>query len=413
MSANLGAVQAVFVNNFAYGTISLTANTSVEVVNQSTNTTSGKPEAVYANELIVASGATLNLNNLHVYVRGDQISGSVVNGSVTLIPVGGSLALNTPTPGTLTPAGAVDDWTFYGTAGESLTIQLNPDTGGSSPAASPTLNWGQVSLGGSSGNTLATASSASSGAIASISGFVLPANGTYTIKVQASAGQPSSTGNYVLSAYDVTPNVKALTVDQQADGTIGNPYGLDRWDFTGSSGQQVQLDVVSAGGGVQFDLTGPGNQVLFSDLQASSGLITLRASGAYVLTAHGSGGQGGSYAFELEQTTVTSLTLGGTDSGTLAGTGQAQLFSVSVPSAQSLVVSLQDGATTDVVQLFAKLGAPPTPDNYDATTSGGAAPARNCSSPRRRRGRGTSWCTPPRSPRPAASPSRPSGRRSS
>ena len=53
MSADLGAVQAGFVNNFAYGTISLTSNTSVELVDQSHNTTSGKPEAVYANELIV------------------------------------------------------------------------------------------------------------------------------------------------------------------------------------------------------------------------------------------------------------------------------------------------------------------------------------------------------------------------
>ena len=48
MSADLGGVQAGFVKNFAYGTISLTANTSVELVDQSANTTSGKPEAVYA-----------------------------------------------------------------------------------------------------------------------------------------------------------------------------------------------------------------------------------------------------------------------------------------------------------------------------------------------------------------------------
>ena len=29
------------------------------------------------------SGATLNLNNLHLYVRGDQISGTIVGGTVT------------------------------------------------------------------------------------------------------------------------------------------------------------------------------------------------------------------------------------------------------------------------------------------------------------------------------------------
>ena len=150
-------VQAGFVNNFAYGTISLTANTSVELVDQSHNTTSTKPEAVYADELIVPAGATLNLNNLHLYVRGDQISGTVVGGTVIVVPSGGSIALNTPTPGTLTPAGAIDNWTFYGTAGESITIQLNPGGGGSNPAVSPTLNWGQVSLLNAGGNSLATA----------------------------------------------------------------------------------------------------------------------------------------------------------------------------------------------------------------------------------------------------------------
>ncbi len=331
MSADLGATQAGFVNNFAYGTLSLTANTSVELVDQSKNTTTGKAEAVYADELIVPAGATLNLNNLHLYVRGEQVSGTVLGGSIITVASGGSIALNTPTPGTLTPAGATDDWTFYGTAGESITVQLNPGSGGSNPAASPTLNWGQVGLLNPSGAVLTTASSASSGAVATISAFTLPTSGTYTLQAQAAPGQTSSTGNYVLSAYNVTPNLRLLTLNQQEDGTIGNAYGVDQWQFTGSSGQQVQLHVVSTSGGIQFDLTGPGNQALFSDLQADSGLITLPATGTYTLTAHGSGGQGGSYAFALNQTSVTSLSLGGTDNGTLADSGQAQLFTVVVP----------------------------------------------------------------------------------
>ena len=109
MSADIGAAQAGFVNNFAYGTISLTAALRSNWLTSRHNTTSGKPEAVYANELIVPSGATLNLNNLHLYVRGDQIGGTIVGGTVSVVPTGGSIALNTPTPGTLTPAGATDD----------------------------------------------------------------------------------------------------------------------------------------------------------------------------------------------------------------------------------------------------------------------------------------------------------------
>ena len=71
-----------------------------------------------------------------------------------------------------------------------------------------------------------------------------------------------------------------MTVNQKETGTINNPYGLDQWDFTGIAGQQVQLDVISTSGGIQFDLTGPSNQTLFSDLQADSSLITLPATGS-------------------------------------------------------------------------------------------------------------------------------------
>ena len=185
MSVDMGAVQSGFVNNFAYGTISLTSNTSVELVDQSHNTTSSSPEAVYVNELVVASGATLNLNGLHLYVRGDEISGTVLDGTVILVPAGGAISLGTPTPGTLTPAGAIQNWTFYGTAGESISIQLNPGSSGSNPAVSPYLDWGQVSLLNASGGSLASASSATSGAFATISSFTLPTSGTYTIQVKA------------------------------------------------------------------------------------------------------------------------------------------------------------------------------------------------------------------------------------
>ena len=373
MSADLGSVQAGFNRNFAYGTLSLSSNTSIELVDQSHNTSSTSPEAVYANELIVPSGATLNLNNLHLYVRGDQVSGSIVGGTVTVVPSGGSIALNTPTPGTLTPAGAVDNWTFYGTAGESITIQFNPGSGGTNPALSPLLNWGQAALLNAGGNSLATTSSASSGAIASISGFALPASGTYTIQVQAPQAEGSSTGNYVLSVYNVTPTVSSLTVNQPYTGTIGGAYGVDQYDFTGAAGQQVQLHVVNSSGGVEFDLSGPGGYTAFTDLSSDSSLITLPSTGSYVLTAHGNGAAGGAYAIALEQTSVTNLTLGTPYSGTLAGSGQAQLFAVNVPATQALFVTLQDSSQSNVNEIYAKLGSPPTRGDYDYRFANGVS----------------------------------------
>ena len=71
-----------------------------------------------------------------------------------------------------------------------------------------------------------------------------------------------------------------------------------------------------------FDLTGPNGQSLFSGLTASSGPITLPASGQYTLTVHGDGGNAGSYAFALDQISVTNLSLGTAHTGTLTGSGR-------------------------------------------------------------------------------------------
>ena len=173
MSADLGAVQAGFVNNFAYGTISLTSSTSVELVDQSHNTSEHEPRGRLCRRADRAERghpepeqpAPLRPR------RPDQRHGRGRNGHSSF-PSGGSIALNTPTPGTLIPAGAVDDWTFYGTAGESITVQLNPGGSGSIAGALAACSTGARSrCSNASGNVLASASSASSGAIATISGF--------------------------------------------------------------------------------------------------------------------------------------------------------------------------------------------------------------------------------------------------
>ena len=182
----------------------------------------------------------------------------------------GAIALNTPTAGAINTVGQVDDWTFYGTTGESVAVQLNPGAEGSQPAAYPQVGWGQVDLIEPNNDILASASSSSSGSIAAFNDTTLPANGTYTIQLQVPYGEPVNTGNYVLSAYNVTSL------------TLGTPYN-----------------------------------------------------------------------------------------GTLAGSGQSQLFAVNVPSAQALLVTVQDSSSADVNELYAKLGSPPTPYEYDDSSANG------------------------------------------
>ncbi len=68
------------------------------------------------------------------------------------------------------------------------------------------------------------------------------------------------------------------------------------------------------------------------------------------------------------------MTLGTIYDGTLANTGQSQLFSAVVASTQTLFVSLQDATPGVVDELYAQLGTPPTPTNFayssTSTTSG-------------------------------------------
>ena len=46
--------------------------------------TGNTPEALYVNTLIVPSGATLNLDGLHLYARTEQVNGTIVQGGAVI-----------------------------------------------------------------------------------------------------------------------------------------------------------------------------------------------------------------------------------------------------------------------------------------------------------------------------------------
>jgi RHS repeat-associated protein len=368
MSADDGAVASGFVNNFAYGTIALANNAYVQLVDLSSNTASGAPEALYVNSLIVPAGTTLDLNRLHLYARAVQNDGTII-GTVQQLPDSGPLALNTPTPAAINSAGALDAWTFFGRAGQTMTILVDPGSGAASGPLSPTLGWAQVQLVSPQGAGLAQADNTAtgSGAVVRLDEVPLPTDGTYTILVQAPTGESSSTGNYVLTAAVVTPTVRPLTVDQQYTGDIVNPFAVDQWTFSGSAGESVDLHVFGADAhNVAYTLTGPGRSTVFAGLQADSGLVDLPSDGNYVLSVQSSNLNTGGYSFELEQMSVAALNLGETYWGTLTGSGYAQFFTVNLPTNESLQVNLQDkGSSADVNELYVRDGAPPTPSDYD------------------------------------------------
>ena len=316
MSADDGPGQANFANNSSYGTLIIYPG-NVQLVDQFHNSSSpaGDPEAIYVNQLEVLPGATLNLNGLHFYARVADISGSLIGGVVT--PPGGPITLNTPTAADMSNAGETDAWTFYGQAGQQVTVELNPGSSsypGSPAALSPTLNYGQVTLLGPNGNVVVpTVASQSSGAVAELVDVTLPSAGTYTIDVQAAASDSSATGDYVLTASVVTSVIdpSGLTLDQQYTGDLVNPLELDEWNFAGTAGELVDLHLINGTDtNVAYTLVGPGGSTVFSNLQADSGAIGLPASGNYSLQVDSFAGNTGGYSFELQQISVVSLGAG-------------------------------------------------------------------------------------------------------
>jgi hypothetical protein len=323
-----------------------------------------------------------------------QINGTLINGSVSVAADGGPLARNTPTPGKISAAGEVDDWTFYGRAGELITVIAGAGSGGLLAPVAPALNSAQVTLLDPSGNSLASGSNPQTGADVSLPGVVLPADGSYHVRVQAPAGLASATGDYVLSIWDAPVHTSPLNLNQTVAGRLGTPFAEDHWTFTAARGDQVRFDLVNATTpAIQFDLTGPGGSTLFGGANTSSDLISLLVSGTYDLTVHVVPLQRGAYAFRLEQSSVTDLTLNAAYHGTFAGAGQAQLFRVDVPALQQLQVVLQDAAPADRAEVYAARGTA-----RRVPTSSSAPPTRppqrrSSSSLPRHQAPGTCWST--------------------
>lgn len=379
MSHDLLAAPVGFTNNFLYQSIELGNNTRVRLVDQSDNAPGSDPEALYVNSIVIPAGTTLDLNHLRLYARAVQSDGAVVNGTIIQIADSGPIVLATPTSGQIDPVhpGQLDEWTLFGHAGRSITARINPGSSGAPAPLSPYLSWANVQILDPQNNPLGPANgvnSASPGAIVTLNNILLPTDGTYKIRVRASTDHTASTGNYLVGIWDSTPNVQTLPLSQNVSGTIATPFSLDQWNFSATAGQQVQFHVNgSSGGGLGFSLTGPGGYTAFTDLGGDSPLTNLPSSGAYTLNAYTLNGASGSYNVVLRQTSVTVLPLENTYNGSLAGSGQAQLFIVPVTTTDPLSFILTDPNPADHTELYVRFGSAPTRQTYDYGVTGAGA----------------------------------------
>ncbi len=365
MSQDRGPTAGGFIDNFLYERLAL-AGAFVRLVDQADNAGGSEPEALYVNNLIVPSGNTLDLNGLAVYTRAAQINGTILNGTVTLVGDGGGLPLNQMTPGTIATAGEVDEWTFFGRAGDVVSVVAT--TGGTAfnaPVA-PQLGFVHVDVLDPSGAVLASQSTTSSGVALELLGLSLAAEGVYRVRVRTPDAQPTLTGNYQIGVFDATIDAAPLVFNQTHFGGHETQYSTDRWTFSAAAGQQVKFDLLNTtSSGTRFSLTGPSGLVIFAGASGDSALVTLPTAGQYVLEAtEVQGNSPTAYAFRLDATLVTDLLPNTTYAGALAGSGHTQLFRLPLAAAERFRIDLDDAASDNRNELYVKFGAPPTRSDF-------------------------------------------------
>ncbi len=190
--------------------------------------------------------------------------------------------------------GAIDDYTFSGTAGQKIYVNFQLLSEGGL----------QSSLFAPDGSLLYTRDDPrvfvhNSGTIP------LPQTGSYTLRL-ASAATPS----YQFQIFDVPlPDVKPVVLGQPNSGAIETPGAQDEWTFTGQAGKSVYLDVLSLntvfGGDTVFTIFSPDGSNISEksstvEFRVDQG-VTLPLDGQYriVVKADFNGAQLPTYSFRV------------------------------------------------------------------------------------------------------------------
>lgn len=283
-SKDLGPVSEGFLeSNFLMGTLHVVNGTVLRLIDNTVNAGKDptKKEAVYVNTLIVDANATFDPGGYHVYARSKIIKGTVMDSvdtsnDVIIVKGGGPLPFNVTVPATIDATQTNHNWTFAGRTGARITLDLKPVT---------TTFWAQLSLIDPTGKTVLTVRSASAGAVLTgLSNIDLTATGQYRVVVSADSAHPSSTGDYTITATDVTPAPRQVNVEVSTSQSSGADYG-NSIEVTASVTPRA-ITVPIATGTIQFQLDGVniGSPVLLVSGVARLTLTRI-AAGARNITA--------------------------------------------------------------------------------------------------------------------------------
>jgi YD repeat-containing protein len=371
LSEDLGATQAGFDDNFAFGNLTFGTDNSgshMTLTDAIDNASGDTAEAIYVDNLNVRYNSSINLNGLNLYARSAKIDGSISGGTVTIVPDGGEILLGKATSGDISTANEIDNWTFFGRAGSPLNINLNPGVGEPPTPLNAPLNWGEVRVFDPTGTLIASANNDGTGIGTAIQilGLSLSVTGTYSVEVSAPASQSTSTGQYVLTVDNTIVDSNLLLFNERNTGVIETTEAIDQWQFSAFANTQVQLELLQRSTeNLAFTLIGPNGNALFTDAVDDPGLVNLPDSGEYVLTARGLRASTGNYAFRMTQTTQLALPLDQEISGVLPGNRSAVVYKIDAPGDTPLLLDF-DLADDDLrTEVYVRRSAPPTRGLYD------------------------------------------------
>ncbi len=375
MGEDRGPVSEGTIRNFAFGVLEIGQIASyVKLVDNSDNSIGTSDEAFYVDTLAVAADSTLDLNGLKLYARVMDVRGTILNGEILQIPDGGTITVNSTASGLISSIGEVDEWTFYGRVGQTVSLLAEPARRNFLTPIDPAVDWLDVTILDSSSAVLSTESNSVAGDPVLLLGSRIQRDGEHTIRVKTPVTHGTSVGNYHLSLNTSSSDEFSLIPNETVVGVIEAPFNIDRWSFFATTATQVQFDWInSSTDAIQFRLLGPNGWVGFDSLRGDSELLTLPFSGLYTLEVYTNGTGTGSYAMALRQSAQTTLDLDVTYEGVHQGDETSQLFKVEVPRGKRLLINLDDPAATHRNDVYVKYALPPTREEFQYRSSSAGA----------------------------------------
>ncbi|NPV67006.1 MAG: hypothetical protein HPY64_07670 [Anaerolineae bacterium] len=228
---------------------------------------------------------------------------------------GGSISIGQTVTGQINNTTYEQDWTFDGTAGDTVTVTMI-STGGDLDPYLSLLDSAGMELVSNDDSVIPLRNS-----LDSQLSFILPATGRYVIRASRFAGSDgSSSGTYelTLSAGGPFSSSTPISINQTVTGEISNTSFGQVWSFEGQAGQVVVITMRATSGDLDSTLTlmdATGATLDYNDdaedpavggYNAQIPRYTLPASGTYYIYAARYGGQSGSTSGLYELTLAQS-----------------------------------------------------------------------------------------------------------